>query len=47
MNLNKDELTQLIQLVKREQDQFSEENEQEFWTNLYLKLRATYHQLTA
>ena len=41
MNLNKDELKQLIQLVKNEQDQFNEESEQEFWTNLYLKLRAT------
>ena len=36
MNLNKDELKQLIQLVKNEQDQFNEESEQEFWTNLYL-----------
>ena len=29
MNLNKDELKQLIQLVKNEQDQFNEESEQE------------------
>ena len=46
MNLNKDELKQLIQLVKNEQDQFNEESEQEFWTNLYQHERATYHQLT-
>ena len=46
MNLNKDELKQLIQLVKNEQDQFNDESEQDFWPNLYLKLRATYHQLT-